>query len=145
VRVPAAPDLGFQNPMTQIDTEDPCHFTGAMMVDYFKNKYPKLFGDDLISFDCGDGWKDIIDRLLAKIYDEAIKIDTHVVQVKEKFGGLRVYLGRENEFISEAIRAAEKEAINTCEHCVAKEKITTEGGWLKTLCGQCHESRFKKP
>ena len=114
------------------------------MLDYFKNKYPKLFGDDLISFDCGDGWKDVIDRLLSKIYDEMVRIGTHVLLVKEKFGGLRVHLGRETDFISEAIRESEKEAIKTCETCGVKENVTTEGGWLKTLCSKCRASRFMK-
>jgi hypothetical protein len=114
------------------------------MLDYFKNKYPKLFGDDLISFDCGDGWKDIIDRLLSKINDEMVRIDTHVLQVKEKFGGLRVYLGRENDSMSEAIRGAEKEATKTCETCGTKEDVKTEGSWLKTLCSECRASRFTK-
>lgn len=113
------------------------------MLDYFKTKYPKLFNDDLISFDCGDGWKDILDRLFSKIGDEMIRIDTHVLQVKEKFGGLRVYTGRENDLISEAIRGAEKEAIKTCETCGSRDDIKTEGSWLKTLCGNCRENRFK--
>lgn len=56
---------------------------------YFRKKYPDLFRDDyFISFGCGDGWKGIVEEVCKKIVGRGAKI----IQLKEKFGGLRIYL-----------------------------------------------------
>ena len=42
-------------------------------------------------FECGDGWFTIIDNLSKRITE--INPDVEAFQVKEKFGGLRFYIG----------------------------------------------------
>ena len=103
------------------------------MYDYFRDKYPTLFADNgFCGFECGNGWKDILDRLFAKIKD-----DTKVVQVKEKWGLLRVYVDTATNETYNAIDEAERESAKTCEECGSTEGVTTAGGWLKTLCQKC--------
>jgi len=102
-------------------------------LDHFKSKYPQLFGDRLISFECGKGWNDLIERTFEKIKDSGTKI----VQLKEKFGGLRIYADNCHEKVSEILKNTEAESFKTCESCGTKEKVKTEGRWLKTLCPTC--------
>jgi len=59
-----------------------------------------------------------------------------VVQVKQKFGGLRFYMNFETKEMSAAIYEAEKRAQETCEDC-GKPGVLRSGGWLETLCDNC--------
>ncbi len=91
----------------------------------------------------GNGWRGILLRL----HEQIVAIDPgySVVQVKEKFGGLRVYLryvpgmddntGREQ--IRDAVWAAEEESYRTCEDC-GKPGVKRESRrWIRTLCDTC--------
>ena len=95
-------------------------------------------------FECEEGWHPLIKDALAKI--EALGIaGLEVHQVKEKFGGLRIYLSSYDERAEAIIRAAEQEAHETCEACGSKEKVKLRsGGWLRTLCEKCEENRSKR-
>lgn len=97
-----------------------------------------------VSFECGEGWHPLIKDALAKI--EALGIlNLTVLQVKEKFGGLRIYLSFNNAETDAIIRAAALQASETCEGCGSKEKVELRGGgWLRTLCVQCKENRQKR-
>jgi hypothetical protein len=103
----------------------------------YRDKYPQNFGDILISFDCGLGWKSLLDRIFEAMKDTDIK----VLQVKEKFGGLRFYTDWVNDKVDKVIVKACAESYKTCENCGSKEEVTTEGGWLKTLCKKCRENK----
>lgn len=94
-------------------------------------------------FECGPGWHPLIKDALTKL--EALDIpNLAVLQVKEKFGGLRIYLSSDNDETEAIIRAAEQEASETCEGCGSKENVELRGGgWLRTLCVQCEENRRK--
>jgi hypothetical protein len=63
-----------------------------------------------------------------------------VGQVKEKFGGLRVYLDcSAPDVVHDRIQAAYDEADRTCEDCGATEGVSrcVPRGWIKTLCEPC--------
>lgn len=105
--------------------------------EYYRNKYPHNFSDSLISFDCGIGWKPLIDKIFEVMKNTDIKVE----QVKEKFGGLRFYTDLSNDEVDEIISEAEAESFKTCEFCGAKDDVTTEGGWLKTLCKDCRKNK----
>jgi len=108
-------------------------------------KYPKCFRDYYKSpqvtclcwgCECGDGWFDILDRLFEKLE----KLDVALHQVKEKFGGLRVYFEcpAENDDVAyKLIENAEVEAANTCEVCGKQGRIKIENYWYKCRCGDC--------
>ena len=69
------------------------------------------------------------------------------VQIKEKFGGLRVYTRSGPRFVEaiqeelrEAVGEAEAKSFKTCEMCGQPGKI---GGssWAKTFCSEHHQER----
>src|SRR5262245_15437688 len=93
--------------------------------------------------DVGDGWGPILHDLHIKLLE--LDPDYHVDQIKEKFGGLRVYLRNEPDVVLETIRVAERRALKTCEYCGTQENVTTAGTphWIKTLCDTCRESRIR--
>lgn len=86
----------------------------------------------------GPGWHPIVRPLL----DMAKKIEgAQVVQVKEKFGGLRFYVHTPASdaaaALMEAIDKAEALSNVTCEDCGAPGKHVSPRGWIRTLCPAC--------
>jgi hypothetical protein len=75
---------------------------------------------------------------------------TVVMQVKEKFGGLRFYYDGGDEAVAGMVRMAEAWADHSCEECGAPG--TSGGkGWIRTLCpahraeaDARYEERFKE-
>jgi hypothetical protein len=58
-----------------------------------------------------------------------------VVQVKEKFGGLRYYTSQHTEEIGKLIDLFERLSYQTCEVC-GNLGQARGGGWIKTLCDE---------
>jgi hypothetical protein len=83
-------------------------------------------------FCIGDGWKDLFTELLEKM--DKLDPKPELAQVKEKFGGLRVYLEKWNEDAEELIREAEKKAAKTCDWCGAPGKIDPKSAWARCRC-----------
>ena len=124
------------------------------------DKYPKLFTQKDLTIEqspmawgitCGDGWYNILDTLCNRI-TKYIKSNKNVgkeanddwedidpenpvqfVQIKEKFGTLRVYINWGDETIYELIAFAEEMSSVTCEECGAPGELMTQG-WYKTCC-----------
>jgi hypothetical protein len=70
--------------------------------------------------------------------DEGQPESLKIVQIKEKFGGLRIYYtGWWNPAVEQAIKEAEEQAYKTCEVCGGKPATQTSGGWIKTKCDRC--------
>ncbi|MDO5643922.1 MAG: hypothetical protein Q4G26_16230 [Paracoccus sp. (in: a-proteobacteria)] len=68
----------------------------------------------------GDGWFPQLDQLcrdLTGVIDREGLHNFEVLQVKEKFGGLRFYAGGANVAAREMINTAERLSIQTCECC----------------------------
>jgi hypothetical protein len=117
------------------------------------DKYPKLFTDfggspsrSLIAFgfECGDGWFDLLDTLCTQLLalepvDEGEGIQPlRAVQVKEKYGTLRFYVGHASDEAFALINFAEALSARICETCGNRGR-TRGTGWLKTLCDSCAE------
>jgi len=133
--------------------------------------HPELFirnGAYPISFDCGDGWFNIINQLCYALcedrtqaarqlkyaietkstsriaeYTNAVRVATEqlpsIIQIKEKFGELRVYVVGESESMSHKINFAERMASCTCELCGSPGRIRS-GGWIQCRCDKCQET-----
>jgi len=113
----------------------------------FQKLYPNLFKTYPRSgFALSNGWDKLVHGLCAilehhiKHLPEEVAKDISVAQVKEKFGGLRFYMVRQDEFISGAIALAEYMSFSICEECGESGK-RRGGGWLLTLCDAHHEER----
>lgn len=95
------------------------------------------------TFPVGEGWR----KLVTKLVRDVIKIDStvDVSQVKEKFGGLRFYIGgvdtKKSKAVYHLIDKAERESYKTCESCGTKKGVTTKGSWILTLCDKCRKKR----
>jgi hypothetical protein len=135
----------------------------AELEQYLIKKYPNLYtgiGEQepftLFGFECSDGWFRIILWLSESIQNH---IDSHnnwaakspatkpieqvkVVQVKEKFAGLRFYYGGGDDVIRGMVALAETIAYNTCEATGATDGVGRNvKGWIKTH----HKSIAKNP
>lgn len=77
----------------------------------------------------GPGWASLIDA----IYDR-LPEDAHVLQVKEKWGGLRFYVSGTTELL-DFIDEMEARSLETCEVC-GQPGRPREGGWIRTLCDE---------
>jgi len=122
--------------------------------EYFTKTYPNLFRDmrgDMRKTcmawgcACGNGWFHVMNA--------AFKVAEHpgaiLLQVKEKFGGLRLYwmgpgppdfpvlTDEEANRIRTALDTAEDRSYQVCENCGAPGKVR-RGGWVYTLCDRCH-------
>jgi len=84
----------------------------------------------------GAGWSGMVEMAFA-MKPENVKI----VQVKEKFGGLRIYTSpyvpEYERFLSLLTRLASV----TCEWCGQRGSMDQRYGWLLTLCEQCKRKR----
>ncbi len=96
----------------------------------------------------GPGWDHIIDPIIYFCKKYRIPI----AQIKEKFGGLRIYVDYptdpnfdEDNWVTlmKMIASAELAASRTCEVCGEPGELRA-GYWLKTLCDKHHFEREEK-
>jgi NADH pyrophosphatase NudC (nudix superfamily) len=99
--------------------------------------------------DVGEGWENLCIRTFEKVADAYVKHDIDLlkfslVQIKEKFGGLRIYLGGMEtglfEDVNDIVENAETESYTICEKC-GKPGKPRKGSWIKTLCDECATER----
>lgn len=94
--------------------------------------------------DCiGEGWHPLVEQLITDI----IKMgwDGEIFQIKEKFGGLRFYIGSAISDVHDRIHKAEEDSYVICEDCGQPGTAGVDGGfWVRTLCKEHHEERRKK-
>ena len=102
----------------------------------------------IFGFECGNGWFELIFELSQKIETIAKTMKDEgcsegslpiVVQVKEKFGGLRFYMSNRTGDIPTLIAKAEEQSYQICERCGQAGKLSHDGGWCKTLCPECNK------
>jgi hypothetical protein len=91
-------------------------------------------------FEVGDGWFVLLRELLHQIKKSNPPEDFEVVQVKEKWGGLRFYTHNENDEILGAIHLAETLSDLFCEECGERGKVGGKG-WVQTLCRECRDAK----
>lgn len=88
------------------------------------------------SLDIRAGWYQLIIDLDHEL--SAIDPDYQLVQVKEKFGGLRYYVEFEPDKsrpgFDDLIRAAERRSERICEECGEQGAPSHRGSWARTLC-----------
>ena len=93
-------------------------------------KYPDNFRE-CFDFCIGEGWEPIVEKLIGMVV--AVKPDIKIVQIKEKFGGLRFYVDSANKDVNYLIECAEEASERTCEVCGKEGKIVGKN-WLQCLC-----------
>jgi hypothetical protein len=104
-------------------------------------EFPGQLVHDRLPFgiECGDGWYNLI-RMFCEFVSTQKESTLQFSQIKEKFGGLRLYYtGDSSAEIEAAAWMAESLSYCTCECCGAPGK-PNKAGWILTLCDAC---RFK--
>jgi hypothetical protein len=124
-------------------------------------KYPQLFVNKdktpmqscmCFGIETGEGWYEILSSLcwMIKQYEDSIiwqtewnqktnpeyKSDYFPVkfdQIKEKYGGLRVYFSGGNQYIEGLVSMAEAMSYKICDVCGNKGEANKQG-WISTRC-----------
>ena len=99
--------------------------------DAFCRPYPL----DHVLAGVGPGWSKIVQRLIRDLF--ILGWDGELHQIKEKFGGLRFYIGGGSDAIFRRIDAAEAESVRTCEACGEPGTTAGPGFWIRALCDSC--------
>lgn len=90
-----------------------------------------------------DGWVNLVlelDEKLSKIHP-----DYALMQVKEKFGGLRYYVsGVNSEEAISLIDEYEAQSFKVCQECSKPGERKSKNGWLRTLCPK-HAKEYLEP
>lgn len=88
------------------------------------------------------GWNLIIKNLIQDLI--RLGWNKEVIQVKEKFGGLRFYINEGTDEIHQRIGEAELESMKTCEITGRPGKLRTDIGWYRTLCDEEYDRIISK-
>jgi hypothetical protein len=88
--------------------------------------------DDALT-DVGVGWSSLVHKIYYKKNTLAERV--YIDQVKEKFGGLRVYSSPYHEEFDEFVIDVCKKSFTLCEECGETGRLhKTHTRWYKTLC-----------
>lgn len=99
----------------------------------------ELFGQE-----CHQGWNALIQPLC----DDLQRLGGRVVQIKEKFGGLRFYYrlprkvrkSDKEAFLRKVLKAMDA-SLSICETCGKPGALVNDKGYLFTACDACREAR----
>ncbi|NLC28381.1 MAG: hypothetical protein GX780_06375 [Campylobacteraceae bacterium] len=113
------------------------------------NRFKPMF-PSLINFHCDDGWFDILRNTFVDMERVCISRKAphpSIVQVKEKFGELRIYFRCQteeselNRLLHECTHEALRASCSTCECCGAIPArsciLEDKGNRQKSLCEKC--------
>lgn len=117
--------LPYRKPITSLSEE---HIEVFLSSHFGK----KEDGEYFLGFGVGPGWSDIIYDLHKKLLGE--NPNYVIYQVKEKFAGLRYYVGKMTKTGYGYITEAEALSYQTCEECGRPGKVWSNKGWIRTLC-----------
>lgn len=129
--------------------------------DLFSNKH-KGIQNSCMAWGCevGNGWYEIISSVCwmikqhednkryrkeyleknepERLSEEPEYFPVKFDQVKEKYGGLRLYFSGGDDYVEGLVSMAEAMSYNVCEVCGNKGQ-PNKGGWISTRCESCRE------
>ena len=100
-----------------------------------KQKYPDNFCDAEHQYTWPPGWDKLVNELIENVI--SVCKDVKVLQIKEKFAGLRFYYGNGNEEVSKLVAEAENKSSTMCQGCGELGKIDDSKFWLAVVCDKC--------
>jgi len=134
--------------------------------DYLCKKYPRIFVERKKTpfestmgrgFENGNGWFPLIDSLCDRIqehidgHNECINTEPLIeqavfLQVKEKFGGLRIYFQGGDEYCAGLIRMTETLSYHFCEICgmAGYLNVGHTKGCIQSVCKECAKKSKRK-
>jgi hypothetical protein len=122
--------------------------------------YPELYRARLgaenvaiktLGIECGDGWFHLLADLSEELVESAIRAGRRtsqsdwpaIVQVKQKFGGLRVYLGLPDDRYTPILESYRLKSHKTCEECGQPGETGRSSHGVITACSN-HRTTHKK-
>lgn len=112
-------------------------------------RWPKILAPEgrKVSLGIEAGWNTLIDELCLQLQyytDNEGAPQVEARQIKEKFGGLRFYVGKAHAVQHAVIRFAEGLSYRTCETCGAVGQLYDKNDWFSTKCS-AHAPEGGKP
>ena len=80
----------------------------------------------------GEGWAGLVNEAFDAL--GKIRGDIKILQVKEKYGGLRIYTDYSHIDYDLILINLEKKSFTICELCGEPAKLRNTNGWYRTLC-----------
>jgi hypothetical protein len=102
--------------------------------------HPSAYIDSAHSFSIGPGWYSLVANLINELIETGWDKEIH--QVKEKFGGLRFYIGYGDDKIYKIISKYESLSYKTCEDCGEEGEGRGDLGWVQTLCDKHYQEEL---
>lgn len=96
-----------------------------------------LGGDSIhFGFECHDGWADLLEGTFRFVqsYAGQTGLEVGIVQVKEKFGELRIYQRGGDATVDMALDITELVSGFVCEICGSEGENTERHGWFRARC-----------
>jgi len=120
-----------------------------LMADYKRAKRDYDYCKQMLEVEDKSAWRDWHHKTYTQeeLEKRKQKLDEcHIpvaAQVKEKFGGLRVYYYGGNEYTRGLIGMAESLSYSVCEECgTTKDVHVFNLGWIRTLCVEHGKERY---
>jgi hypothetical protein len=104
---------------------------------HMKKRY---FDADYLEVDVG--WIPLVKEVLGKLKEMGWKGE--IEQIKEKFGGLRLYLTDLTQEMDELVDSYERKSRTVCEYCGKPGQTYTNLGWWRTLDPECYAKEAEK-
>jgi hypothetical protein len=125
------------NYKTDDEFEDFLEKIGGIQRTYRIDKGPILKRNE---FNVNNGWLGIVQRL----FEVLIKLgwDKSFINVKEKFGGMSIFLDNLPENGFHFVVESEKETFQVCEVCGEPGEQNTINGWVYTLCDEHRDEKL---
>ncbi|HBO3958495.1 hypothetical protein P3C80_30715 [Pseudomonas aeruginosa] len=102
----------------------------------FESILGSIRGSRHFPFECGNGWYPAVHAALsfASKRNEEKQLGLCIIQVKEKFGELRIYHRGGDALIEAGLGAASIIAASMCDVCSRLGYADNQGGWLAARC-----------
>lgn len=104
---------------------------------------------ELFGIECDKGWEKLYQPIIDYIedYNKDKEGDDRIeiLQIKEKFGYLTIYVSKKTDELRSMIEDAEADSYHTCEVCGKHiNKPITEHHWIYPMCRKCFDEMNEK-
>jgi hypothetical protein len=106
-----------------------------------RNRFPAQFPEHLaIDWGWPDGWHELVESACTAV--DISGLDLHWRQIKEKFGGLRLYWACDSgvpDLLTAYFDDLCQQSERSCAGCGKAGRRINKGGWIMTYCRACEE------
>ncbi len=102
-----------------------------------------------VYFACGEGWFQLIWNMLEEIEQHYKQNNADIntliiIDIKEKYGGLRFYVSNVIHDTHDIILKYESKSETICDICGEQGRLHEKNGWIRVLCSKCAEEEGYK-